>query len=181
MVYLFLAEGFEEVEALTPVDYLRRAGVEITTVGVGGEYITGAHGITVKADVCDCDICADSADIDMVVLPGGMPGTLNLKASETVGAFIGKAYEKGAFVAAICAAPSILGEAGLLREKSAVCYPGFEKKLLFAKVCDSPVVRDGNIITARAAGAAESFAAELISALKGKETAEAVLKAIIAR
>ena len=178
MVYLFLAEGFEEVEALTPVDFMRRAGIEVTTVGVGGEYITGAHGITVKADVCDSDVSANDADIEMVVLPGGMPGTLNLKASAKVNEFIDRAYDKGAFIGAICAAPSILGEKGLLKGKMAVCYPGFEDKLLGATVFQAGVICDGNIITANAAGAAVDFAAQLIAALKGDEAADAVLEAV---
>ena len=178
MVYLFLAEGFEEVEALTPVDFMRRADIEVTTVGVGGEYITGAHGITVKADVCDSDVSANDADIEMVVLPGGMPGTLNLKASEKVNEFIDKANDKGAFIGAICAAPSILGEKGLLKGKMAVCYPGFEDKLLGATVFQAGVICDGNIITANAAGAAVDFAAQLIAALKGESAADAVLEAV---
>jgi len=177
MVYLFLAEGFEEVEALTPVDLMRRAGIEVTTVGVGGEYIKGAHGITVKADLCDTEAAAGD-DIEMVVLPGGMPGTLNLKASEKVNEFIDKANDKGAYVAAICAAPSILGEKGLLKGKMAVCYPGFEDKLLGATVFQAGVICDGNIITANAAGAALDFAAQLIGALKGEDAADAVLEAI---
>ena len=180
MVYLFLAEGFEEVEALTPVDFMRRADIEVTTVGVGGEYITGAHGITVKADVCDSDVSANDADIEMVVLPGGMPGTLNLKASAKVNEFIDRAYDKGAFIGAICAAPSILGEKGLLKGKMAVCYPGFEDKLLGATVFQAGVICDGNIITATAAGAAVDFAAQLIAALKGDEAADAVLEAVLA-
>ncbi|MBQ3527651.1 MAG: DJ-1/PfpI family protein [Clostridia bacterium] len=177
MVYLFLAEGFEEVEALTPVDLMRRAGIEVTTVGVGGEYIKGAHSITVKADLCDTEAAAGD-DIEMVVLPGGMPGTLNLKASEKVNEFIDKANDKGAFIAAICAAPSILGEKGLLKGKMAVCYPSFEDKLLGATVFQAGVICDGNIITANAAGAALDFAAQLIGALKGEDAADAVLEAI---
>ncbi len=180
MVYLFLAEGFEEVEALTPVDFMRRAGIEVTTVGVGGEYITGAHGITVKADACDTALCAEDCQVEMVVLPGGMPGTLNLKASPVVNAFIDKAVADGAFVAAICAAPSILGEKGLLKGKMAVCYPGFEEKLLGATVFQAGVICDGNIITANAAGAAVDFAAQLIAALKGEDEADKVLEAVIA-
>ena len=180
MVYLFLAEGFEEVEALTPVDYMRRAGIEVTTVGVGGQLVTGAHGITVKADVCECDVDCNADDIEMVVLPGGMPGTLNLAASATVNAFIDAADKKGAFIGAICAAPSILGEKGLLRSKMATCYPSFEEKLIGATHFDVGVITDGNIITARSAGAACDFAAQLITALKGEEAAEAVLDAVIA-
>lgn len=180
MVYVFLAEGFEEVEALTPVDFMRRAGIEVTTVGVGGKNVTGAHGITVVADLCECEVSCESADIEMVVLPGGMPGTLNLKASEKVNAFIDAAIDKGAFVAAICAAPSILGEKGLLKGKMATCYPGFEDKLCGATNFDVGVICDGNIITARAAGSAVDFAAQLITVLKGEDAAEEVLDAVIA-
>ena len=157
---------------------MRRADIEVTTVGVGGEYITGAHGITVKADVCDSDVSANDADIEMVVLPGGMPGTLNLQASAKVNEFIDRAYDKGAFIGAICAAPSILGEKGLLKGKMAVCYPGFEDKLLGATVFQAGVICDGNIITANAAGAAVDFAAQLIAALKGESAADAVLEAV---
>ena len=179
MVYLFLAEGFEEMEALTPVDLMRRAGIEITTVGIDGEYVKGAHGIVVKADVCDCDAVVGD-DIEMVILPGGMPGTLNLAASAKVSEFIDAAKDNGAYIAAICAAPSVLGEKGLLKGKMAVCYPGFEEKLLGATVFDAGVICDGNIITGQAAGSAIDFAAQLISALKGEEAAEKVLDAIIA-
>ncbi len=180
MVYVFLAEGFEEVEALTPVDFMRRAGIEVTTVGVGGKNVTGAHGITVVADVCECEVSPENADIEMVVLPGGMPGTLNLKASEKVNEFIDAAVDRGAYIAAICAAPSVLGEKGLLKGKMATCYPGFEEKLVGATVFDVGVICDGNIITARAAGSAVDFAAQLITALKGEEASETVLDAIIA-
>ncbi len=180
MVYLFLAEGFEEVEALTPVDFMRRAGIEVTTVGVGGQYVTGAHGITVKADITEDEACPDCGDLEMVVLPGGMPGTLNLAASEKVNKFIDAAVDKDAFVAAICAAPSILGEKGLLKGKMAVCYPGFEEKLIGATVFDVGVICDKNIITARAAGSAVDFAAQLIAVLKGEDEAERILDAVIA-
>lgn len=180
MVYVFLAEGFEEVEALTPVDFMRRAGIEVTTVGVGGKNVTGAHGITVVADLCECEVSPEACEIEMVVLPGGMPGTLNLKASEKVNAFIDAAMEKGAFVAAICAAPSILGEKGILKGKMATCYPGFEDKLLGATKFDVGVISDGTIITARAAGSAVDFAAQLITALKGEDKAEEILDAVIA-
>jgi len=181
MVYLFLAEGFEEVEAITPIDYLRRAGIDVTTVGIGGTQITGAHGITVNTDICECALNENSESADMIILPGGMPGTLNLKASETVISFIKKAAENNAYIGAICAAPSILGEMGLLQGKRAVCYPGFEDKLLGARLCDCNAVRDGNIITARSAGGACDFARELISAIKGADAAGKVMDAIISK
>lgn len=178
MVYLFLANGFEEIEALTPVDYMRRAGIDVTTVGVGGKYITGAHGITVAADICDTDAALE--DIEMVVLPGGMPGTTNLDASDTVHRFIDEAVKGSSHIAAICAAPSVYGKMGLLRGKKATCYPGFEKYLEGAEIADCGVVTDGNITTARAAGSAADFAFELIRVLRGEEAAEKVRFAVIA-
>lgn len=178
MVYIFLAEGFEEIEALTAVDVLRRAGVAVTAVGVGGEYITGAHGITVKADIED--INAVPENIDMVVLPGGMPGTKNLEKSETVNLFIDKALEADAYLAAICAAPSILGKKGLLAGKWATCYPGFEGYLKDAVLEDCDVTVCENVICGRAMGCAEEFALELLEALTDAETADKIRDSILA-
>ena len=127
MVYMFLATGFEEVEALAPLDLLRRAGVEIKTVGVGSKTIVGSHSIPVVTDMTDSEYCDESPE--MIILPGGMPGTLNLDASETVHKAIKTAVANDAYVCAICAAPMILGKLGLLKGKNAVCYPGFEKDL----------------------------------------------------
>ena len=152
MIYMFLANGFEEIEALCPLDLLRRAGLEVTTVGIGGEMIRGSHGITVQADMPDT-MFAD-ADPDMVILPGGMPGSKNLDASRVVDAALRVAARKGSFIAAICAAPFVLGRRGLLAGKEAICYPGFENELTGAKISDKRVVRDGNIITAAGMGVA---------------------------
>ena len=130
MIYMFLAEGFEEIEALCPLDLMRRAGIEVTTVGIGGSCIRGAHGITVFADMSYTDATARiGEDMEMVILPGGMPGTKNLDASATVSAFLAVCRVKNIPVAAICAAPMILGKRGMLRDKNAVCYPGFEEYL----------------------------------------------------
>ena len=170
MVYVFLAEGFEEIEALTPVDILRRGGIAVKTVGIGSKTVTGSHGIPVVCDLSENQL--DLSDIKAVVLPGGMPGTLNLKNSRTVNEAIDFAYENGKVIGAICAAPSILGEKGLLRGKNAVCFDGFEKHLLGASVSDDPVVKDGSIITARGAGAASEFGFSLLAAFKGKEVAD---------
>lgn len=178
MVYIFLAEGFEEIEALTSVDLLRRAGVEVTTVGVGGEYIEGSHGIVVKADKKDTDVSPD--DLEMVVLPGGMPGTTNLDKSDTVETFLSAALEKDAYIAAICAAPSILGKRGILRGKFATCYPGYEKYLEGASAEECDVTVCENIICGRAMGCATEFALELVEALCGSETAEKIHTAVIA-
>ena len=180
MVYMFLAEGFEEIEALAPLDLLRRAGVKITTVGIGGEYVTGSHGITVKADVADTEAKIENAE--MVILPGGMPGTKNLDASAIVHGAIDSAEKSGAFVAAICAAPMILGKRGDLNGKTAVCYPGFEEYLAGAILCprEKKVAVDGKFITARGMGVAVDFGLALVEALCGKAKSDELKSAIIA-
>lgn len=169
MVYIFLADGFEECEALVPLDILRRGGIKVNTVGIGGKTVTGAHGITVTADIAENDAVTDN--IDAVILPGGMPGTLNLEKSETVQQFIDFAAEKGALLCAICAAPSILGHKGLLNGKKATCFSGFEKDLAGATISDVKAVTDGNVITACGAGAAFEFGFEILTALTGGKTA----------
>lgn len=176
MVYLFLANGFEEVEALAPLDILRRAGVEVTTVGVGGDMIRGAHGITVQADMPDT-LFADAAP-DMIVLPGGMPGSKNLDESRIVDMALKAAARRGAYLAAICAAPMVLGHRGLLADKRATCYPGFESDLTGATVATEKVVTDGKIITAAGMGVAVEFGLALVTALKGREVAEGIRAAI---
>ncbi len=169
MVYVFLANGFEEVEAITPIDYLRRADIQVVTVGVTGKSVTGAHNITVL-----CDVEADEIDISKVqgiVLPGGMPGTLNLENSAVVQSAIDYCVENGLLISAICAAPSILGHKNLLKNKNAVCFPGFESELYGANITDDFAVTDGNIITAKGAGSASEFAYEIIKYLRDDETA----------
>ena len=178
MVYMFLANGFEEVEALCPLDLLRRAGVEVTTVGIGGEYITGSHGITVKADIKDKK--AKFEDIEMVILPGGMPGTKNLDASNIVHKALDLAKEQNACIAAICAAPMILGKRGDLMGKKAVCYPGFEEYLEGATIPEAKVVADGNIVTARGMGVALEFGLCLVEKLYGSDKATELRQAVIA-
>lgn len=180
MTYVFLADGFEEIEALTPVDLLRRAGVKVTLVGVTGKTVTGAHGISVVTDVAIEEAAAQNEHIDMIVLPGGLPGADNLRKSAIVGEFISRAHRSGAYIAAICAAPRILGELGLLEGKRAVCYPGFEKYLRGAKITESRVVRDGNIITGIGMGAATEFSLALVEALVSKEESDKLRKGIIA-
>ena len=172
MIPVFLANGFEEIEALATVDILRRAGVEVVTVGVGGKMPMGAHGIAVCADIGEDELVLDA--IDGVVLPGGMPGTTNLEASAVVQNTIAYAVERGMLVAAICAAPSILGHGDYLRGKSATCYPGFEQELTGALVRREGVVIDGNFITASGAGVAVDFALDLVRYLVSAETAEAI-------
>lgn len=178
MVYVFLAEGFEEIEALAPVDILRRGGIDVKIVGVGGKTIMGAHGISVVCDLCDSEAGFDKA-LEGIVLPGGMPGTINLEKSSIVNKFIDYANENNLLMSAICAAPSILGHKGILRGKKATCYPSFEKDLIGADFLAEPVVCDGNIITARAAGVACDFAFGLLQYLVGKEKTESQKASIL--
>ena len=179
MYYVFLAEGFEEVEALAPIDIMRRADIEVYTVGVGHKTVTGSHGIPVVADVIDCEIGPDS-DCEGIILPGGMPGTLNLEKADTVQKFIDYCAENGKLLAAICAAPSVLGHKGLLNGKKAVCFPGFEEQLQGAEVCSDAVVRDGNIITGAGMGVALEFGLALVSVLKGEDAARKLRAAVLA-
>ncbi len=177
MIYLFLAEGFEEIEALTPVDYLRRAGIDVTSVGVGAKIITGAHNIPVTADITTADLAPD-ADFDGVILPGGMPGTLNLEKDSTVMHFVNRAYNENKLLCAICAAPSVLGHADMLVGKKSTCYPGFEQDLTGAEATGAPVEKDGSIITARGAGVAADFAFAIIAAIRDQETADKICRQI---
>lgn len=163
MVYVFLAKGFEEVEAIAPVDILRRGGVEVKTVGVTGKRVSGSHGISIN-----CDITVNEAkldDLEGIILPGGMPGTTNLEKDETVQKFVDYCAEKGLIIGAICAAPSILGHKGLLQGKNAVCFRGFEKELSGARILDCPATRDGNIVTGWGAGGALEFGLLYLSAI----------------
>lgn len=177
MIYVFLAEGFEETEAIVPIDMLRRCGKDVITVGVTGKTVTGSHNIPIVCDVTMDEVKTDG--IEMIVLPGGMPGTKNLDACDKLRSIISACNNSNIFIGAICAAPSILGKMGLLNGKNAVCYPGFESALTGARISDSPAVRDGNIITARGAGCALEFSHELISALINADTAEKLAGNII--
>ena len=177
MIALLLANGFEEIEALTPLDMLRRAGVPIETVGIGGTVIEGAHGIKVLADVEDVN--ANIAKYDFVILPGGMPGSVNLDASPFADGIIRSVSERGGRLAAICAAPLVLGRRGLLIGKEATCYPGFENELTGARISDKSVVTDGNITTARGMGVALEFAKELVRLTAGADMANKLSLAIM--
>lgn len=177
MVYLFLADGFEEIEGLTVVDLLRRAEIKITTVSVTGRLkIAGAHGINVEADELFENL--DFQDGEMLVLPGGMPGTKNLAAHKGLVKLLKRFREGDKALAAICAAPSILGENGLLEGKEATCFPGFEEKLHGAAVTGARAVTDGNIITGKGMGTAIDFSLEIIRFLKDNETADRIGKSI---
>ena len=168
MIYVFLANGFEETEAIAPIDLLRRAGKKVVIVGVGDNIIVGSHGITVVPDTIAQEAPLTD-ELEMIVLPGGMPGTLNLEKSDYVQAAIDYCVTNKKFIGAICAAPSILGHKGLLRGKTAVCYEGFETQLEGAEIGSGSVAEDGMFITARGAGVAVDFGLKLVEKVHSKE------------
>ena len=175
---IFMADGCEEIEGLTVVDIVRRAGIDITTISISDKKeVAGAHGITFLADAKKDEV--DFSTLDGIVLPGGMPGTTNLGADETVDKVIREFAAGGKLVAAICAAPSVLGQAGLLNGKHATSYPGFEPKLTGAVTSKDPVVQDGNVITSRGMGTAIAFALEIVSYFTDKKTADKLAESII--
>lgn len=177
MVYILLAPGFEEAEAIVPADLLRRAGIETALTALEGDTVTGGHQITVKADL---DIeQVDLTRADMIVLPGGGRGVQNLGEHPAVAALIQEAVDREIRLAAICAAPTLLGQWGYLKGKRVICYPGLEEKLIGAQVSrESRVVEDGGLITGRAAGAAFEFGLRLVTALAGEKKAEEVRHAV---
>ncbi len=175
--YVFLADGFEEIEAITPIDILKRAEIELVTVSISdNKMVSGAHKVVIMADVLFSEV--DFTANDLILLPGGMPGTSNLDAHEGLKKLLLQQAINGKYIAAICAAPSILGKLQLLNSKEAVCYPGFENQLLGAIVLDKSVIVSGNIITAKGAGVALEFALKLVEVLKGKELAEKIKRSI---
>ena len=178
MVYVHLADGFEEIEALTTVDLLRRAGIETETVSITGHLpVTGAHGVKVIADILFED--AVYSTCDFIVLPGGIPGATNLDAHEGLREKVLSFFNQGKGLAAICAAPIVLGHAGVLEGKKATCYPGFEGELMGAELMTDTVVSDQGVITSRSAGTAMPFALAIIEALKGKEAADEIAGSIL--
>lgn len=175
MIYILLADGFEEVEALACCDILRRAELKTVLATIGEEYVTGSHRITVKADMKAEDI--DLETVSGIVLPGGMPGTLNLQKNETVNKLIDFCRKNDKLIGAICAAPMILGDLGLLNGKKATCFPGFEENLTGAEIIDDFVVTDGNIITGKGAGASIMFGAAIADYFK-EGTGKKLLKQV---
>lgn len=175
-VYAFIADGSEEVECLAVVDVLKRGGVDVELVSVGGKTVKSSHGITITADKT-FDEC-DYADADALFLPGGMPGTKHLAAHEGLSSLLTKSAKTGVRIAAICAAPSVLGGLGLLQNKTATCFPGFESQLLGAKHTSTGVVTDGNITTARGLGFAIDLGLELLSLLTDKDNSAKIKSAI---
>ena len=173
---MFLADGFEETEALVTLDLMRRAKADVLTVGVNNDYPTGSHSIKVKADIRECE--ADISNCDGIILPGGMPGTENLFSSDCVCSFLKHCYDNNKLIAAICAAPVIPGRKGMLDGKKAVCFPGFEGELGKASYSDMPCVKDGNFITAKGAGCVFEFASEIISYIADNSAAERIIAEI---
>lgn len=172
MIYMFLADGFEEIEAITPLDILKRGKIPIKTVGLGKNTVKSSLGISIETDITIEEL--KETEIDGIVLPGGMPGTLNLSRNKKVTDTIKYCYEKNLLIAAICAAPSILGEMGILKGKTACCYPGFEEKLIGAEVSSLPVCIDDNIITAKGPGVAAEFGFKILEYTKGKRAVKVI-------
>ncbi len=171
MVYILLADGFEEIEALEPLDILRRAEIPVKTAGVCGSRATGAHGITVEADILIQDVQPE--DMSLLMLPGG-PGHAKLDASQAVHRLLEDACSRGIYIASICAAPSIPGKKGMLAGKRATCFPGYEEQLRGAEITGEKVVLDGNMLTGKGAGAAAEFGFKIVEILRDKETADRI-------
>ena len=177
MIAILIADGFEEIEALTPLDVLRRAGYDVRTVAIGSKVAVGAHGISVICDMTANEIRLD--EVSMAIFPGGMPGSLNLDSAPFSDKIIEAVIENGGRLAAICAAPLVFGRRGLLQGKTAVCYPGFENELCGAHIADTPVVTDGCFTTARGMGVALEFSLELVRILSGEEKAREISRAVM--
>lgn len=178
MVYVFLAPGFEEIEAITVIDCLRRCEIDLITVGIGSQLITGSHNITLKTDIIDKDIKL-SSNLQMIILPGGMPGVLNLEKSIYLQNAIDYCNNNNLYISAICAAPIILGKKGLINNKLLTCYPGFESYLKDANISSSNIVVHDNIITAKSASSSFEFSFTIIEMLLGKEKLDSLKAALI--
>lgn len=180
MVYMLLGTGFEETEAIAPLDLMRRAGIQVMTVGVNGKTVYGGHGIGIEADILLGEM--DLTDMDMIVLPGGLGGVASVRASAAAMDALRFAWENDKFVAAICAGPTVLADLGITDGKNATCYPGCEDGMGSANMIpDAPCVRDGKLITGTSAGCAIAFGLALVAALKGQDAADAVKQSIVIR
>lgn len=180
MVYMLLGTGFEETEAIAPLDLLRRAGIPVLTVGVNGKTVYGGHNIGIEADITLGEM--DLTDMEMIILPGGLGGVASVRASQEAMQALRFAWENGKFVAAICAGPTVLADLGITSGKNATCYPGCEGGMGSANmIANAPCVRDGKLITGTSAGCAVKFGLELIAALKGTETAKQITEQIVIR
>ncbi len=180
MVYVLLGTGFEETEAIAPIDLLRRAGVEVLTVGINGKTVYGGHGIGVEADILLGEM--DFKNMEMIVLPGGLGGVASIRASKEAMQAISFAHENGCYVAAICAGPTVLADLHITDGHHATCYPGCESGMGNAMIAEhAPCITDGKIITGTSAGCAVPFGLALIAALKGQDTANAIAQQIVIR
>ena len=179
MVYMLLGTGFEETEAIAPLDLLRRAGVEVKTVGLNGKVIYGSHGIGVEADMESSDV--DFKDLEMIILPGGLGGVTSIRGCQAAMEAVRKAWEEGKYTAAICAGPTVLADLGITDRKKATCYPGCEGQMGSAIMVNAAAVTDGKLITGTSAGCAVPFGLALIAALKGQDEAERIAKQIVIR
>ena len=179
MIYMFLGTGFEETEAIAPLDLLRRAGLQIMTVGLNGKVIYGGHGIGVEADI-EIDQL-DLTDLEMVILPGGLGGVASIRGCRKAMDAIRFACENSKYTAAICAGPTVLADLGITDGKKATCYPGCEGQMGSAIMVEAAAVTDGKVITGTSAGCAVPFGLALIAALKGQEAADAIAKQIVIR
>ena len=180
MIYMLLGTGFEETEAIAPLDLLRRAGLSVATVGINGKTVYGSHGIGIEADL-ELDEM-DHKDLEMIILPGGLRGVASIRASQEAMEAIRFAWENGKYTAAICAGPTVLADLGIPNGKNATCYPGCEGQMGSANmVPGAAAVTDGKLITGTSAGCAIPFGLKLIEALKGPEAAETVRRQIVIR
>ncbi len=180
MVYMLLGTGFEETEAIAPLDLLRRAGIEVLTVGIQDKLVYGGHKIGIEADITLSEV--DLTDLEMVIVPGGLGGVASVRASSEAMELLRFAGENGKFVAAICAGPTVLADLGITDGKKATCYPGCEDAMGNAQIeAGVPCVRDGNVITGTSAGCAVPFGLMLISALKGQQAADTIAEQIVIR
>ena len=180
MVYMLLGTGFEETEAVAPLDLLRRAGVEVATAGVTGKIVYGSHGIGIEADILIGEM--DLTNLEMIILPGGLGGVASARASKEALEALRFAWNNGKYVAAICAGPTVLADLGITDGKNATCFPGCEEQMGNATmISGAAAVRDGKLITGTSAGCAIPFGLELIRALKGEEAAEKIKKQIVIR
>ena len=180
MVYMLLGTGFEETEAIAPLDLLRRAGVDVLTVGITGKTVYGSHKIGVEADITIDEM--DLTNLEMIILPGGLGGVASARASRAAMDALEFAWQNDKYVAAICAGPTVLADLHITDNKKATCYPGCENGMGSADmVADVAYVRDGKLITGTSAGCAVKFGLALVEALKGKETADAIARQIVIR
>lgn len=179
MVYMLLGTGFEETEAVAPLDLLRRAGIDVLTVGINGKFIMGSHGIPITADIEISEM--DLTALDMIVLPGGLGGVTSVRANESAMQALSFAWENQKFVAAICAGPTVLADLHITDGLNATCFPGCEAQMGNANIITQAAVRDGKLITGTSAGCAIAFGLKLIEALKGTEEAMRIADQIVIR